>query len=143
MLKKYQGIVTLIGRLLIVPIFLGAGYNHITGFKGTVDMMLTKMGVFTPIGVQILLAGACAFLVLGGLSLLFGFKARFGALLLVIFLLAVTPVFHSFWNVPAAQVQEQMGNFMKNFALLGGLLFIMAYGPGPFSVDEARANRLK
>jgi putative oxidoreductase len=143
MLKQYQGFVTLLGRLLIVPIFLGAGYNHITGFIATANMMLTKMPVFKLIGVQILLAGACAFLVLGGLSLLFGFKARFGALLLVIFLLAVTPIFHAFWSSPTDQVQMQTLNFMKNFALLGGLLFIMAFGPGPLSLDEAMARRLK
>lgn len=141
-LNQFQGFVTLLGRLLIVPLFANAAYNHIVNFAGTTENM-AKVMPFAPIVVQVLLAGACAFLVIGSLCVLFGFQARVGALLLALFLLAVTPLFHNFWAVPAAEFQQQLGSFMKNFAVFGGLMFVMAFGPGPYSFDSARAARLK
>jgi putative oxidoreductase len=144
MLKQYQGILTLLGRLLIAPIFLNAAYNHITQFANTKGFMASKMPLALPDGALTALLGiAVALLVFGGVFLLLGWQGRLGALLLVLFLIPVTLTMHSFWNVPAADVQMQMGNFMKNFALVGGLLFIMAFGPGPFSIDGARAEKLK
>ena len=50
-----------------------------------------------------------------------GFRARWGAVALLIFLLPVTLVFHNFWAVPAEQQQMEMANFLKNLAIGGGL----------------------
>ena len=54
--------------------------------------------------------------------MLTGFKARYAALVIALWLVPVTLVFHNFWGVPAAQQQEQMINFLKNLAIIGGLL---------------------
>jgi putative oxidoreductase len=72
---------------------------------------------------------------LGGLSILLGYKARWGALLLIMFLVPVTVMMHNFWAVsdPMAK-QMQMIMFMKNVSMLGAALMIMHLGSGPLSL---------
>ncbi len=79
---------------------------------------------------------AIVFLVAGSVSLRFGYKARLGAALLLVFLALATYDFHDFWtlNDPKAQ-QEQMIPFLKNAALMGALLLILANGTGPFGLE--------
>ena len=55
----------------------------------------------------------------------------------VVFLIVITPIFHNFWDVPAAQAQMQQINFMKNIAIMGGMFMVAAFGPGRFSIDRA------
>jgi len=139
--KAFQGTVALIGRVLLVLIFLYAAYNHATSFAGMKGFMAGKMPL--PAGlITFLAAGAVAFLALGGLSVLFGAYTRIGAAMLAIFLLAVTPIFHNFWTYAAGtpEYMMQMGNFSKNVGMLGGMLVLLAMGPGPYSID-ARAGR--
>ncbi len=77
--------------------------------------------------------------IIGGLSVLLGFYTRFGALALLLFLVPVTLIMHNFWAIEdAAAAQEQMINFMKNVSITGAVLFILAVGPGPISIDNAR-----
>ncbi|MEO8183800.1 MAG: DoxX family protein [Deltaproteobacteria bacterium] len=78
---------------------------------------------------------------LGGLSVLLGYRARIGALLLVLFLIPATLLMHAFWTVPdpvMARIQTVM--FMKNLSMLGAALIIIYFGAGPFSID-ARHKR--
>ncbi|HWI78174.1 MAG TPA: DoxX family protein, partial [Ramlibacter sp.] len=70
-----------------------------------------------------------------GLLLLVGWQARWVALGMAIFVLVITPIFHHYWSVPAAQLAAQKLNFNKNLAILGGLLAFAAFGAGRFSVD--------
>ena len=75
--------------------------------------------------------------VLGGLSILLGYKVKYGAWLIVIFLVPVTLALHNFWAVQdPMQAQLQMAMFMKNIALLGGALLLAYFGPGPYSVEH-------
>ncbi len=127
-----QGIVSVVARVFLSGIFLlSAVGNKIPNFSGTASMMETK-GVPLP---QVALAGAIAFLVLGSLSLIAGFKARIGAALLLVFLVLATYYFHDFWSYTGDAARQQQIAFMKNLALGGAMLFIMANGPGPMSVD--------
>jgi putative oxidoreductase len=71
----------------------------------------------------------------GGLLVLTGYKARYAALVIALWLIPVTLVFHHFWGIPAEQQQEQMINFQKNVAIMGGLL-VLAYA----SPDKAEAG---
>jgi putative oxidoreductase len=130
-------LLTFVGRVLIAALFLIAGYNHIVQFTPTKAHMMEVMHVTAPIAAM-LLRITIGLLVVGGLSVLIGYKAKFGAFLLVVFLLSVTPVMHNFWAVPAEQFQMQLINFEKNAAILGGLLLLMAWGPGAVSVDGER-----
>ena len=70
-------------------------------------------------------------LLIGGLSVLMGYKARYGALVLVGFLIPATLIFHNVFIEPAQEVA-----FMKNLGLMGGLLMVTAFGPGIISFDE-------
>lgn len=85
--------------------------------------------------VAVPLSGIIAFL--GGLSIAIGYKAKWGAWLIVLFLLPVTLMMHKFWGVQdqmAAQMQMVM--FIKNFSLLGTALMISYLGTGPLSLDS-------
>ena len=76
----------------------------------------------------------------GGLSVALGYKAKWGAALLILFLVPVTVMMHNFWSVSdAAVAQDQMAHFMKNVSLIGSALFIFYFGSGPLSLD-ARAR---
>ena len=126
---------TVLGRLMIVTIFLmSAVGNKIPNFSRVVKYM-ESAGVPSP---QILLVGAIVFLIAGGLSVLFGFKARFGAGLLAIFLVAATYYFHAFWKLSGQEQEMQMIQFMKNLSMLGTMVFLMANGSGPASLDNRK-----
>jgi putative oxidoreductase len=129
-----QNAAALIGRALIALLFIPAGYAKIGGFAGVVGYIASQ-GVPLP---QV--AAAIAIVVeLGlGLALLFGWKARWAALGMAIFTLVITPIFHNYWDAPAAQQMAQQLNFYKNLAIVGGLLVLFAFGPGGWSVDGQR-----
>jgi putative oxidoreductase len=75
--------------------------------------------------------------VLGGLSVILGYKARLGAVVLALYLIPVTLVFHHFWTFEGAAMQNQMQHFMKNLTIIGGLLTLAAAGAGRLSLDAA------
>jgi uncharacterized membrane protein YoaT (DUF817 family) len=58
--------------------------------------------------------------------------------LLLVFIVIATLKFHNFWTYPEAEQQNQMIHFLKNVAIMGGLLLLMAHGPGPISVDRRK-----
>ena len=132
-----RGFLSLLARLMLAAIFmLSAVAGKIMNFSGTVEKMAAE-GVPSP---TILLGGAIAFLILGSLSIVLGFKGRFGAFLLLVFLAAATYYFHDFWKLPpdtpAERMQMETIAFMKNLALMGAMLFLVANGTGPWSLDN-------
>ena len=121
-----------VGRVVLGTVFVVSGFGKLAAWRGTVAYAGSK-------GVpEILLAIATALELLGAVSVVVGFRARWGALALLIFLVPVTLVFHNFWAVPAAQQQMEMVNFLKNLAIGGGLLIVLGRGPGAFSIDSSR-----
>jgi putative oxidoreductase len=133
-----RGLLAVLGRLMIATIFLlSAVGNKIPRFAEVAKMM-EEEGVPEP---NVLLAGAIAFLLLGSLSIILGYRARTGAFLLLVFLAAATYYFHDFWKAPPEMQQQEMINFMKNLSLMGTMVFLMANGPGPWSLDN-RKRRL-
>jgi len=122
--------VALLGRLFYALIFLMAGPNHFAhqsiAYAASQGVPLASIAV--PLSGVIALAG--------GLSILLGYRARIGAWLIVLFLIAVTPM-HNFWAVSDPMMhQMQMVMFMKNVAMLGGALLISQFGAGPWSLDN-------
>jgi putative oxidoreductase len=135
---------TVLGRFLLVLIFLAAGFGTIFDFAKTETLMkdLGMPGSLTPY----LLVGAIAFEILGGLLVILGLWTRLGAALLIIFLLAVTPIFHAFWKIApekAMERQNEMINFMKNLSILGGLLILVARGGGLCSLDNVWRRKVQ
>jgi putative oxidoreductase len=99
--------------------------------SGTVDQMKFA-GVPSP---NILIWAAVAAEIVGGLSILVGWYARLGALILLVFLGAATYYFPTFWKFEGETQKPVMLDFMKNAALMGAMLLVLAHGAGPMSVD--------
>jgi len=123
----------LLGRLIFVLIFLKAAPNHFTA--GAIDYAM-KAGV--PLAnIAVPISGVMA--ILGALSILFGYKAKYGAWLIVLFLIPVTLFMHRFWGLSDSQMaMMQQTNFIKNTSILGGALLITYFGTGPISLDNRK-----
>ncbi|MFN4310234.1 MAG: DoxX family protein [Ferrovibrio sp.] len=124
----------LLGRILIALLYIPAGINKIGGFQGTVGYIASK-GLPLP---QVAAAGTIVVEVAVAAALLVGFKARYAALVLAAFTFVAAVIFHNFWAVPAEQVMMQQIQFFKNLAIVGGLLFVAAFGAGPLSLDSRK-----
>lgn len=122
------------GRVALGTIFVVSAFGKVTAWRGTVAYASSKGVPGT------LLAIATVLECFGGVSIMVGFKARWGALALLIFLVPVTLVFHNFWAVPAEQQPMEMVNFLKNLAIGGGLLMLLGRGAGAFSIDSSRTR---
>jgi putative oxidoreductase len=124
--------IALLARISIAAIFVLSGYGKIVGFEGTAGYIV-QYGLPVP---QLLAAVAIAIELGGGIAVLIGWKTRWAALALVVLLVVITPIFHNFWSVPADQAMEQQINFLKNSSILGGMLLLLAFGPGRYSIDS-------
>ncbi len=121
----------LLGRIFYTAIFLMSAPGHFTqksiGYAAAQGVPLPSIAV--PI------AGVLA--ILGSLSVLLGYKAKYGAWLLVLFLVPVTFMMHRFWGIADPMMaMTQKINFMKNISMLGAALLIAHLGAGPLSLDE-------
>jgi putative oxidoreductase len=127
----------LIGRLLIAYVFVPSGWHKLVGFAGTAGYIGSKGIPFPEICAAIAVAAELGL----GLALLFGWRARWAALGMAIFVAVITPIFHAYWAVPEAQMMMQRLNFTKNIGIMGGLLAFAAYGAGRLSLDGLRLER--
>jgi putative oxidoreductase len=123
----------LLGRLLLCPIFLLSGTVKIVDWSKTAESMTQKGMALVP---EFLVAAIVVEL-LGGLCLLFGYKARYGAILLTLYLIPVTIVFHSFWAAQGAARELQLQHFLKNLTIMGGLCTLAAAGAGRYSLSTS------
>lgn len=129
-------ITPLVGRVLLALIFVFSGFNKLTHFDGTAGYMAMH-GL--PM-VHVLLVASIAIELGGGLMLMLGWHARIAAAVIFLFLIPVTVTFHAFWAVnpsDAMALQDQMIHFMKNLAIMGGMLYVLAYGSGPLSLKKS------
>ena len=128
-MNTQQNLADLLGRVLIAAIFLVAGLNKISGYDGTVGYM-ESMGV-----PGVLLPLVIALEVLGAVAIIVGWRTRLFAFLLAGFSVASAVIFHR-----ALGDSMQFILFMKNVAMAGGFLFLVARGAGEWSLDARRAG---
>lgn len=129
-----QHALTLVGRALIALLFIPAGLSKIGSFAGATGYIASR-GVPLPE----VAAGIAILAEVGlGLAILAGWQTRLAALGLAIFTVVITFIFHNFWAVDAAHVMAQQQAFFKNIAVVGGLLGLVAWGAGGFSVDARK-----
>jgi len=123
-------LVLLIGRILIGWIFVRSGYGKIFDIP-------TYAATFPGRGLPMFLAYiAVPAEFFGGLALMFGFATRYAAVVMTIFMLVATFSSHRYWDFTDAAVRRaQDSNFYKNMAILGGIFFLFACGPGRLSLD--------
>lgn len=126
-----QKFLPLIGRLCIAWLFVPAGWGKIAGFSGTAAYVASAGLPFPPLMAAI----ALVIELVGGLMLLVGYKARGAAAALALFTAVAAFGFHNYWSMPPEQKAMQAINFNKNVAIFGGLLFVVAFGAGRFSID--------
>jgi uncharacterized membrane protein YphA (DoxX/SURF4 family) len=119
----------LAGRLLLAVIFLASAFGKITNFDGTLKFMEAHGLPMAPL----LCSCAIALEFLGAIALILGYLTRWGAGTLVGFLVAVTWIFNS--------APDQRIALLKNLAIMGGLLQVMAFGPGELSLDGREKPR--
>lgn len=121
----------LLGRILFSLIFIMSSFGHFgeqsIGYAASKGVPMAS--ILVPLSGIIELVG--------GLSILLGYKAKYGAWLIVLFLIPVTFMLHNFWTItdPMAQ-QMDMAAFMKNISMTGAALMIAYFGTGPLSIDR-------
>jgi putative oxidoreductase len=126
-----QSQMLLIGRILLGLLFLVAGIRKIMFYSGSVAYF-TKLGFPAP---EIMGVLAILIEVGGGALLLLGWQTRRISWLLVLFVAIATVMAHRFWEFDAAQYANQMNHFLKNVAIIGGLLYVAVLGAGGLSLD--------
>jgi putative oxidoreductase len=123
----------LFGRILLSIIFIAAALSKIFDWETTTKYVHMKKNRQFVIAV---LPYVTALQLIGGLSLFFGFYTRAGALLLICFIVPASILFHNFWDEEGTERQIDAAMFLKNMAILGGLILLLAAGPGKVSLDH-------
>lgn len=126
---------TLAGRLLIALLFLISGSGLIATFRG-ISSDMAVAGIPIP---GLLLGVTIALWLSGGACLFLGWRARLAAGAIFIAMIPITVVFHAPWGADPLQFQNKLNHFLMNLAIMGGLLQVVGFGPGPFSLDERQS----
>jgi putative oxidoreductase len=133
-MRKDNPYVGAVGRLLIAAIFLISGLGKITTPAQT-QGFIASAGLPFPVLAYLV---AVLIEVGGGILLVLGYQSRIIASVMALFTVATAFSFHSNFGDPNA-----MAHFLKNIAITGGLLQIVAFGAGTFSIDgRVREGRL-
>ncbi len=131
-MNHIQPVGLLIGRVLLAYIFVVAGFGKIGSFSATATYMASK-GL--PMS-EVLLVATIVIELVGGLMIALGWKARWAALAIFVFLIPTTLIFHAFWAVDPEQVRGQTIQFNKNLAIMGRMLYVAIVGSGRFGLDR-------
>jgi putative oxidoreductase len=117
------------GRVLLSLIFILSALGKLADLNGTAAFMraagMPAVGLLLPAGIVLELGG--------GLAILTGYGMRLGVAALIVFLIPATLIFHPFWQASGMERMGQMINFMKNLAIMGGLLIVV-----PASAERPR-----
>jgi putative oxidoreductase len=117
--------------------FLWSGVAKIAAFSVMTGYAQAKGLPFPAAGI----AAAAAIEILGGLAVLTGLQTKLASWALSVYLIPVTLLFHNFWAIQGADRMDAQIHFLKNVAILGGLLILAASGAGGYSLDAARAAK--
>jgi len=129
---NYANPTLFLGRVFLALLFVVSGIGKITGYAGTAAVMASKglpmVDILLPLTIAVELGG--------GLLPALGWKARWAAAALFLFLIPTTLIFHQFWGIDPKLVQMQKIHFLKNVAIMGGMLMVLATGAGAWSIDR-------
>ena len=127
-MNQLQAFSALLGRLFLAMIFIQSGLSKMSDYAATQSYM-DAMGVSSA-----LLPLVIVLEVLGGIAIVIGFKARLVALAMAGFSLLSALLFHTNFSD-----QTQTIMLMKNIAIAGGFLMIVAHGAGAYALDNRNA----
>ncbi len=125
-MEKWKPLAIFIGRILLALIFLQSGIGKIGNFAGTTQYMASQGMPYT----TFFLVAAILFELVGSVTIILGYFTRFGTLLILIFLIPTTLIFHTNFADPMQKI-----HFMKNVSMFGGLLALLSAGAGRYSLD--------
>lgn len=148
-----QKLIGFLGRLCFSLIFIIAGINKILNWDASEQYLVNQMldvlaksyhqgwaqtlfDQILPLAPTLLVVATIAEL-LGGLLVLTGLQVRLGALILCLFLIPTTVLFHNFWALEGSAMELQVTMFLKNLSIFGGGLVLLAFGKGPKKVEVA------
>jgi putative oxidoreductase len=131
-MRTQSDALALVGRILLGLIFVLSGFQKLMGFSGLIATLAGK-GLPLP---EVLAVLTVAIELGGGLLVVVGFKARWAAFLLFLFIIPVSLTFHNFWTMEGAAAAMNKIQFMKNVSIMGGMLLAAAFGPGRYSIDK-------
>jgi putative oxidoreductase len=123
-----QDLAALVGRIMMSALFLWGGFANLTA-AAQMDSYFSSLGLPFPDLARLL---AMAVELSGGLAVLFGFQARVAAAGLAVWCIVTALIGHTNF----ADADAQIG-FMKNVAMSGGFIFIVAFGPGAYALARA------
>lgn len=126
-MNTFQSVVSVIGRILLSQIFIISGVGKATNPEGTIGYIQSVGAPMPEVAYVIALVVELGL----GIALLVGFKARWAAAGIALFTIATAFLFH--FNL-ADQMQQIM--FLKNLTIAGGLLIVVAFGAGAYSLDN-------
>jgi putative oxidoreductase len=125
----------LLARVLLAQVFLLSGTGKLFSFT-QMSVFLFNKGLPAPEALLILVV---LLEIGGGALLILGWQVRWVAAAFVGFTLLASYLFHPFWAVGPDTALQELNNFMKNFAIVGGLLYVIVFGAGPLSLDAKLA----
>jgi putative oxidoreductase len=130
----------LVGRFALAWFFLSEVYARAGAWEANVSLMALKQIPAPPF----LFALAILVMILGGVSLLLGFHARHGAMLLFGFTAVSSVLMHDYWHIREAGARAaDYEIFARNIAIAGGLLMIMGLGAGPLALDNRKRKKAR
>ncbi|MBS0649229.1 MAG: DoxX family protein [Verrucomicrobia bacterium] len=125
----FQDLVLLIARIFLSSFFLWEGGSQVWHWKSSVEYLKSKKMPSSLIPAAVILQ------LVGGLSVLLGYQARVGTVLLIVFIIPAAIKMYDFWKASDLEKTSQKTLFMKDVAILGGLLLLLATGAGRFALN--------
>ena len=123
------------GRILMGAYFILPGIQKITAF----DMMSSYMEEHSVPMTSVLLPLTILLQISAGAALIAGYKGKIAAFILAGLTLVISIYMHDFWDMAEGIEQaHELQNFVKNMAIMSGLLIVAALGTGKFSLDNKR-----
>jgi putative oxidoreductase len=130
--------IALLARILLAILFVQGGYNKLFGGTAGTVAYMTSHGIPFP---NILVWDAVVVELGIGLCLMAGQFARWAALILAAYTLALGLIFHAYWLAPAADARFERIIFFNHLSIIGGMLAIVAFGGGCLSLDAFMRRR--
>jgi putative oxidoreductase len=132
MLDSFKMPLTIVGRVLLALMFILSGPDKLMHVAANTAYMAS--GGLPALPALTVVVGLIE--LLGGLAVATGFYARWAGLVLGLFTLVASFIYHRYWSVPADQQMVTQLLFMKNMAVAGGMFLLAALGPGPGSIGR-------
>lgn len=134
-----KDIFDLLGRVLLSFIFFFEAYDYFAYERMNKEAMMIYGLTWNQ---DFFLYGAILFLILGALTILLGYRMRLGAVLLLIYFIPLTFIVHDFWTEPVDTSEYRLQSilFMKNIAIMGGLLIAATHVSGRYRLRRIFAT---